>query len=65
LNGADFFFFSKHVLSPESPGNRPHPPYIDRVIRHGVNPFTIFPSEQPTTGDNQTLPVVCIHNPWH
>ncbi|WP_251124424.1 flagella biosynthesis regulatory protein FliZ, partial [Escherichia coli] len=26
LNGADFFFFSKHVLSPESPGNRPHPP---------------------------------------
>ncbi|TFN79596.1 hypothetical protein ELT17_26630 (plasmid) [Escherichia coli] len=30
-----------------------------------VNPFTIFPSEQPTTGDNQTLPVVCIHNPWH
>ncbi|SQZ80158.1 Uncharacterised protein [Escherichia coli] len=38
---------------------------IDRVIRHGVNPFTIFPSEQPTTGDNQTLPVVCIHNPWH
>ncbi|TJR83780.1 hypothetical protein C9Z31_25670, partial (plasmid) [Escherichia coli] len=39
--------------------------YIDRVIRHGVNPFTIFPSEQPTTGDNQTLPVVCIHNPWH
>ena len=25
LNGADFFFFSKHVLSPESPGNRPHP----------------------------------------
>ncbi|MGE9134827.1 IS3 family transposase, partial [Escherichia coli] len=27
LNGADFFFFSKHVLSPESPGNRPHPHY--------------------------------------
>ncbi len=25
LNGADFFFFSKHVSSPESPGNRPHP----------------------------------------
>ncbi|WP_214293079.1 hypothetical protein, partial [Escherichia coli] len=25
LNGANFFFFSKHVLSPESPGNRPHP----------------------------------------
>ncbi|HHU3266295.1 TPA: hypothetical protein ACUAKB_005171, partial [Escherichia coli] len=25
--GADFFFFSKHVLSPESPGNRPHPHY--------------------------------------
>ena len=24
-NAADFFFFSKHVLSPESPGNRPHP----------------------------------------
>ncbi|MEE6993404.1 hypothetical protein Q0S40_23655, partial [Escherichia coli :H25] len=61
-------FFSKHVLSPESPGNRPHPPYItgaDRVIRHGVNQFTMFPSEQATTGDNQTLPVVCIHNPWH
>ncbi len=37
----------------------------DRIIRHGVNQFTIFPSEQPTTGDNQTLPVVCIHNPWH
>ncbi len=27
LNGADFFFFSKHVSSPESPGNRPHPHY--------------------------------------
>ncbi|HGU8992931.1 TPA: hypothetical protein ACNBO9_005482, partial [Escherichia coli] len=27
LNGADFFFFSKLVLSPESPGNRPHPHY--------------------------------------
>ncbi|WP_032311789.1 hypothetical protein [Escherichia coli] len=26
LNGADFFFFSKHVSSPESLGNRPHPP---------------------------------------
>ncbi len=44
------------------------PSYItgaDRVIRHGVNQFTMFPSEQPTTGDNQTLSVVCIHNPWH
>ncbi len=25
LNGANFLFFSKHVSSPESPGNRPHP----------------------------------------
>ncbi|MEJ9286742.1 hypothetical protein R0914_23265, partial [Escherichia coli] len=32
LNGADFFFFSKHVLSPESPGNRPHPRKHDRVM---------------------------------
>ncbi len=25
LNGANFLFFSKHVSSPECPGNRPHP----------------------------------------
>ncbi|EMV33191.1 hypothetical protein EC2872800_3394 [Escherichia coli 2872800] len=27
LNGADFFFFSKLISYPESPGNRPHPHY--------------------------------------
>ncbi|MEB6618002.1 hypothetical protein MXL95_23875, partial [Escherichia coli] len=38
LNGANFFFFSKHVLSPESPGNRPHPHY--RLISLALTPQT-------------------------
>ncbi|WP_236943010.1 hypothetical protein, partial [Escherichia sp. MOD1-EC5948] len=33
LNGADFFFFSKHVLSPESPGNHPHPQFTIWIVR--------------------------------